>query len=150
MKSKRTALLLIFCLLLGGCATVAENESEPAEIVPTAAPLPIDIDMTALNTGMTYAYLCNITNAPEKYLGQRIAVRGVCGQNFWEETQTTYHFVTVPDTNGCCEAAIEYIAGSEALVYPEKGTTATITGVVAQYVEDGSVYCHIVADSIVP
>ena len=144
---KKMAVMLILCLLtaiLAGCAaSSADNSAPPA----TAEPLVVDLDLSGLSGTVVYAQVYNIMVDSEAWLGKVIRISGY--YSAYEDTVrgVVYHACVIPDATACCAQGIEFVWAGEHRWpddYPEELTDITVTGRLASYDEDGTVYLHLV------
>ncbi len=136
---KKTAMILVLCLLcslLAGCAVSAAPAAADA-------PLAVDLDLSNLSGTVVYSQVFNIMADPASYLGKVIKMAGY--YSFYHDTErnVVYHACVIPDATACCAQGIEFVwAGEHAWPndYPAEGTDIVVTGRLSKYLEDGSEY----------
>jgi len=147
-----TLLSTLLCtVFLFGCS---EQISEKSDVNAVESEKVIkeesnEVDLTVMSSTMVYAEVYNILNTPDDYLGKQIKVKGICASEYYEDTDTTYHFVIITDATSCCSQGLEFIwtnHGNED--YPEDGTEIVFQGLYDTYIENGDEYCYIKADNI--
>lgn len=165
MKKLIALLLCAGCVLLSGCAqkdqkdaqtastdvpveTDAPAETQSASEVSSAADTSEEIDLTQMGSTMVYSYVYSMVSEPDSFIGQRFRLSGTYGESYWEETDTTYHFVLISDATACCAQGLEFVLTDEAAAYPVEGDEVEISGLFELYEEEGSLYIHIVADQM--
>ncbi len=102
---KNFAVLLIIMLM--GFLFIGTGWAEESVAV-------VDMELSDLNRGMTYAQMIQVCHAPEDYEGQTFRVRG---QFNYSETQEVAWIIFV-DNTGCCELAMKFSLASP-LLYPD-------------------------------
>lgn len=143
---KLIAILLPVCLLLSGCGKQAADSTQTSAKVDSAAVS--EIDLTQMSGTMVYSYVYNIVNTPQEYEGQCFRIQGTSDASYWDETDTTYHYIVIADATACCAQGLEFILSDGHAQYPEAGANIEIRGVLEPYMEEDRLYYHIVADEI--
>ncbi len=149
---KKTILFLLLCLMslaLAGCAASGADTGAPA-----AAPEPLvaDLDLSKLSGTVVYAQVYNMVTDYESWLGKVIRMSGYYSAYEDTERGVVYHACVIPDATACCAQGIEFVwAGEHAWPddYPEELTDITVTGRLAVYEEDGTMYLHLVDAELV-
>ena len=119
--------------------TVREEEEETVES-------DVDYDLTLMGKNMVYSTVYQMMTAPDQYLGKTFRISGAYYDSYYEDTNTTYHFIVIKDATACCSQGIEFLWEDDTEEYPDTGTELTVTGVFETYIEDGdeNMYCHLV------
>ena len=128
---------------------------------PTAAPVlseatdaPVsdssatEIDLTSMSSTMVYSYIYNMIVTPDDFIGQRFKIRGTYDEQFWDQTNLTYHYIVIADATACCAQGLEFVLTDPNAAYPQVGEEFEISGVFGTYVENGTLYIQITADQI--
>mgnify|MGYP000329064701 CR=1 FL=1 len=164
-------LLLAVCMTLSLCAcgkdsekdagndTLSSNEeaSAPTESIPTPKEQEtpgeskpshpsagkVDVDLTVLSSTMVYSEVFNMTNAPEKYIGKTVRMRGKF--SVYENTQTgaRYFACVIADATSCCSQGIEFAPDLTEISSLTVGSEITVRGEFSAYEEDGTRYCRL-------
>ena len=176
MKKALLIALCITALALTGCGqketpdTTANTltTAAPTQVVqaiqtesPTAAPVfseeteaPVaessaaEIDLTSMSSTMVYSYVYNMIVAPDDFIGQRFKIRGVYDEQFWDQTNLTYHYIVIADATACCAQGLEFVLTDPNAAYPQVDEEFEISGIFGTYVENGTLYIQITADQI--
>lgn len=127
--------------------TAAPILSEATD-APVAESSAAEIDLTSMSSTMVYSYVFNMVNAPNDFIGQRFKIRGTYDEQFWDQTNLTYHYIVIADATACCAQGLEFVLTDESAAYPQPGDEIEISGVFSTYEEEGNLYIQIVADSI--
>ena len=137
MKKIPICMLALLLLLLPSCADKTQDKGEY-------------IDLTVMNSQMTYTQVYNIVNDPAEYLGKTLKIKGLFDYNHFDATDKDYYYCVIPDAAACCSHGIEFIwqGGHETSDYPDKNKEITIEGVYDTYTELGIVYYYVSANSI--
>lgn len=144
---KKITMILILCLaagVLSGCAPSTADTDAPAA---TPEPLTADLDLSGLSGTVVYAQVYNLMVEYRSWLGKVIKVSGYYSAYEDTERGVVYHACVIPDATACCAQGIEFIWAGEHTWpddYPEEGTDITVTGRLAVYEEDGTMYLHLV------
>lgn len=168
IKALLIGMLCLGCLLLSGCAgdasgsTAAQDPTAQPSAVPTDSADTADsseevaassaasgeIDLTQMSSTMVYSYVYNITTAPDEFLGQRFRIAGTYDESYWDQTDQTYHYVVIADATSCCAQGLEFVLTDPDTAYPLIGDEIELSGILATYLEEGTLYLHIEADSL--
>lgn len=109
----------------------------------------VDYDLTSMGSDMVYATVNEMMTSPSDYEGKRIRMTGTYSVNYYEPTESYYHFCYIADASACCSSGIEFVwdDGSHAYPdeYPEVDDEITVEGVFETYTEagDDTLYCHL-------
>ena len=168
MKRRITSVFVIVAAALiaacGGNTEASVDELPVVTATPTATPTPtpelfetvreeeetvesdVDYDLTLMGKNMVYATVYQKMTVPDQYLGKTFRISGAYYDSYYEDTDTTYHFIVIADATACCSQGIEFMWEDESEEYPATGTELTVTGVFETYKEDGdeNMYCHLV------
>lgn len=149
---KKKAFYIILCaaaLTLTGCgqreAPDMAATTSSAQAAKTAAE---EIDLTSMSSTMVYSYVFNMINTPDDYIGQRFRIRGTYDEEYWDQTELTYHYIVIADATSCCTQGLEFVLTDPDAVYPQLGEEFEITGFFGTYEGNGNRYIQIVADAI--
>ena len=143
MKNTGRVVSLILLLAALFCLASCGEDAQPQDDTPSAA----DIDLTKMNMQIRYAYLCDILNNPEEYMGKRIRVAGVYQNGYDEDMQDYFHICLVYyDATQCCGLNVEFIKGKDTPDYPERGTDIEIEGSLGKYNVADETFYYIAAD----
>lgn len=176
MKRALLIALCIAALALTGCgqkqapdtAVSTSTTAAPAQTVqavqtesPTAAPVlsekadtpasessATEIDLTSMSSTMVYSYVFNMISAPDDFIGQRFRIRGTYDEEYWDQTNMTYHYILIADAAACCAQGLEFVLTDGSAAYPQVGEEFEISGVFGTYIENGTLYIQITADQI--
>lgn len=127
--------------------TAAPVFSEEAE-APAAESSAAEIDLTSMSSTMVYSYVFNMVNAPDDFIGQRFKIRGTYDEQYWDQTNLTYHYIVIADATACCAQGLEFVLTAPNAAYPQVGQEFEISGIFGTYVENGILYIQITADQI--
>ncbi len=149
---KKIKMLLMLCLagfVLAGCAaSAADAGASPATLEPQA----VDLDLSTLSGTVVYAQVYNMMADYESWLGKVIKMSGYYSAYEDTERGVVYHACVIPDATACCAQGIEFIwAGEHAWPdeYPEEMDDITVTGRLAVYEEDETLYLHLIDAELV-
>ena len=176
MKKELFIMLCVAALALTGCGQKETSDTTantlttapPTQVVqivqtesPTAAPVfseatdaPVaessaaEIDLTSMSSTMVYSYVFNMVNAPDDFIGQRFKIRGTYDEQFWDQTNLTYHYIVIADATACCAQGLEFVLTDPNAAYPQLGEEFEISGIFGTYEEEGNLYIQITADQI--
>ena len=176
MKKALFIMLCVAALALTGCGqketpdttanavtTAAPTQTVQAVQIesPTAAPVfseatealaseasAMEIDLTSMSSTMVYSYVFNMVNAPDDFIGQRFKIRGTYDEQYWDQTNLTYHYIVIADATACCAQGLEFVLTDPNAAYPQLGEEFEISGIFGTYEEDGLNYIRIDADII--
>jgi len=132
-------LILALCLACPGLTGFAVAEE--------AGEAQVDLDLSRLSGTVVYAQVFNMMNDYENYLGKTIRMAGY--YSYYEDLtrDVVYHACVIPDATACCAQGIEFVWGGEHAWpddYPEEGTDILVTGRLDSYMEEDTVYLHLV------
>ena len=129
MKKRTIALLCLALLAQGGA--LAEK--------------PVDLDLSALSGTVVYSQVYDMTMEPERYLGQRVRVKGDFSYFQDPVTRQEYFAVLIADATACCAQGIEFVWEGHRYPddYPPVDTELTGTGVFNTYEENGFTYLQL-------
>lgn len=170
----KKALFIMLCaaaLVLTGCvqketpdttvnaltAVVPTVQAESSTAVPifseaTDAPASefsaMKIDLTSMSSTMVYSYVFNMISTPDDFIGQRFRIRGIYDEQYWDQTNLTYHYIVIVDATACCAQGLEFVLTDPNAAYPQVGEEFEISGIFGTYEEEGNLYIQIAADSI--
>ena len=119
-----------------------EEASPPLEPVVLSETEGVDIDLTLLSRTMVFAQVSGLVYEPDEHIGQIVRMRGESVSEYYDKTDTTYHYVIVADAAACCAQGIEYLLTDDG-VYPPDGEEVTVTGEFELYEEEGIEYCRL-------
>ena len=134
--------------------TVQTESSTAAPIFSEAMDAPasessaMEIDLTSMSSTMVYSYVFNMLNAPDDFIGQRFKIRGTYDEQYWDQTNLTYHYIVIADATACCAQGLEFVLTDSGAAYPQLGEEFEISGIFDTYEEDGLNYIRIDADII--
>ena len=156
MKKRMSVLLLLIMVLAlaAGCSSkgaTLPDDKRLQEKEEAAAPVAIDIDLTALSSTMVYAEVYNMVTTPADYMGKTIKMGGMYNSSFYAETGKDYHFVLINDATSCCATGLEFIWNGEHKYpndYPAPQTEIEVVGVFGSYDELGITYYYLAVDNI--
>lgn len=149
---KKITLILMLCLagiVLAGCAASTADTITPAA---TPKPLVVDLDLSKLSGTVVYAQVYNLMSEHESWLGKVIKMSGYYSSYEDTERGVVYHACVIPDATACCAQGIEFVWAGEHTWpddYPEELTDITVSGRLAAYEEDGTMYLHLVDAELV-
>jgi putative membrane protein len=100
-----------------------------------------DQEAITITEKMYVSYINDIYTNPEKYLGKRIQIEGMYTLNYYDETDTTYHYVYRVGP-GCCGndgsmCGFEFLTTGDL---PVENDWIEVVGTLEQYEENGDVY----------
>ena len=127
--------------------TVTPVFSEATDAL-TSEPSAMEIDLTRMSSTMVYSYVFNMLNAPDDFIGQRFKIRGTYDEQYWDQTNLTYHYIVIADATACCAQGLEFVLTDSGAAYPRLGEEFEISGIFGTYEEDGLNYIRIDADII--
>ena len=163
MKKALFIMLCVAALALTGCGQ--ETSDTTANALTTAAPTqtvqavqtespPVaessaaEIDLTSMSSTMVYSYVFNMVTTPDDFIGQRFKIRGTYDEQYWDQTNLTYHYIVIADATACCAQGLEFVLTDPNASYPQVGEEFEISGIFGTYVENGILYIQITADQI--
>jgi hypothetical protein len=133
--------------LTGGLG-VLPGEHVVKNVVGPVAGKNQEIDLTTMSSTMVYSYVYNMMYSPAESAGKRFRIRGMADESYWDETDTTYHYVVIADATACCTQGLEFVLTDDSVQYPLGGSDVEISGTFERYDENGLTYFHIVADEM--
>ena len=161
MKKALFIMLCVAALALTGCgqkkdavdtANAAPEQTQQASqtgAVVTVTETPAsEIDLTEMSSTMVYSYVYNMITAPDDFIGERFRIRGTYDEQYWDQTNLTYHYIVIADATSCCAQGLEFVLTDPNAVYPQVGEEFEISGVFGTYEEEGNLYIQITADQI--
>lgn len=104
----------------------------------------IDVDLTVLNSVMTYSQVFDMITNTEAYKGKVVKMDGMYVCNFPQEGEQFYCACIIMDATACCSQGIEFVLDDTYAYpddYPEYEDTITVMGTFDTYTEDGYTYC---------
>ena len=135
----------------------SETNSSNEEIIssgkPSIAPTydRVDVDLTEMNSTMVYAQVLNMLENPGSYVGKIVKMSGPFVPFESTDPSTCYPAILISDATACCASGIEFILYGVPLCsmsggngYPLYQEEATIVGRFETYLEDASLYIHLV------
>ena len=136
-------LLCIFILLIMISNSFAAQKREAA-----------DVDLTKLNSMMTYSTLFNIMLHPDEYLGKTIKIKGVFDSAKDPDTGIDYFAVVIMDDTMCCSSGLDFSLKKAYKYeypkdYPEIGSNITVMGKLEKYTEGENIFYHLAEADIV-
>jgi len=128
---KRLLIAMIILALMSGFAALAEQS--------------VDLDLSLLSGTVVYSQVYDMMMEPERYLGQRVRVKG--NLSYFQDPQTLkeYFAVVIADATACCAQGIEFVWNGHRYPddYPPLDTELTVTGVFGTYEENGFAYLQL-------
>ena len=131
---------------LAGCGNTKSNAGGVSADLPAASASPaqsVDVDLTKLSSTMVYSEVYNMMNAPERYIGKTVKMRGQFSYYADPNTKNQYFSCIIADATACCSQGLEFIlTGNRDYPndYPELGSEITVSGVFEVYMENGLPY----------
>ena len=104
----------------------------------------VDVDLTVLNSVMTYSQVYDIITNPDAYKGKVIKMDGMYVCNFPKEGEQFYCACIIMDATACCSQGIEFELDDTYAYpddYPEYEDTVTVVGTFDTYMDGGYEYC---------
>ena len=131
MRMKQWIVALLCAALLAQGGALAET--------------PVDLDLSALSGTVVYSQVYDMTMEPERYLGQRVRVKGDFSYFQDPVTRQEYFAVLIADATACCAQGIEFVWEGHRYPddYPPVDTELTVTGVFNTYEENGFTYLQL-------
>ena len=174
MKKTYTSLLFLSILLLASCASgghgggrnnlisslfnsgnISNITSNSGNDFSASIDFPkyenIDIDLTKMNATMVYSQVNDMLSNPTPYVDKVVKMKGPFKP--YESTSPDYCYpaIVITDATACCGSGIEFLlygvprcSMSGGNGYPSYNEEATIVGVFKTYIEDFSIYVHLV------
>ncbi|MBR6900675.1 MAG: hypothetical protein IKN30_01260, partial [Synergistaceae bacterium] len=107
-----------------------------------------DIDLTKLNSMMTYSTLFNILTNPDSYLGKTIKIKGIFDSAKDPDTGIDYFAVVIMDASACCSSGLDFSLKKKYKYeypkdFPELGEDITVIGKFERYSEGENIYYHL-------
>ena len=135
--------LIVLAVAVGLCACAGRGEGDPAAQDPDR---PVDLDLAPLSGTVVYSQVYDMMMEPERYMGQKIRVKGNFSCFRDEETGQDYFAAIIADATACCAQGIEFVwrgAHEYPRDYPPLDTEITVTGTFEMYNEDGYDYIRL-------
>lgn len=136
---KKIISLILACVFVCTLWACSKNQGDGAGDAAGA----VDVDLTKLSSTMVYSEVFNMTNAPEKYIGKTVRMRGKF--SVYENTQTgaRYFACVIADATSCCSQGIEFAPDLTEISSLTVGSEITVRGEFSAYEEDGTRYCRL-------
>lgn len=133
---KKFVICILIFILCTPPSSASENERK------------VDIDLSKLNTMMTYSTLFNIMTNPDNYIGKVIKIKGLFDSAKDPDTNIDYFAVVIMDASACCSSGLDFEPKKEynyhyPADYPEIGSSITVIGKFERYVDGEEVYYHL-------
>ena len=104
----------------------------------------VDVDITVLNSIMTYSQVFDMITNPDSYKGKVVKMDGMYVCNFPKEGEQFYCACVIMDATACCSQGIEFEL-DDTYAYPddcpEYEDTVTVIGTFDTYMDGGYQYC---------
>lgn len=127
------SLILICMFVLSSCSN---NGGDKKEVM----------DLTGFSQTMLYSTVDNMLNVtPNDFLSKTIRLKGIYASGMNNFTNQPLNFIVVYDGTGCCTLGIEFETKDKV---PESGTVVTVEGTYEKYLEEDSVYFHLVDSKV--
>jgi hypothetical protein len=104
----------------------------------------VDVDLTILNSVMTYSQVFDMITNPDSYKGKVVKMDGMYVCNFPKEGEQFYCACVIMDATACCSQGIEFELDDTYAYpddYPEYEDTVTVIGTFDTYMDGGYEYC---------
>ena len=104
----------------------------------------VDVDITVLNSVMTYSQVFDMITNPDSYKGKVVKMDGMYVCNFPQEGEQFYCACVIMDATACCSQGIEFELDDTYAYpddYPEYEDTVTVIGTFDTYMDGGYQYC---------
>ncbi|MBO7362236.1 MAG: hypothetical protein J6U41_02450 [Lachnospiraceae bacterium] len=104
----------------------------------------VDVDITVLNSIMTYSQVFDMITNPDSYKGKVVKMDGMYVCNFPKEGEQFYCACVIMDATACCSQGIEFELDDTYAYpddYPEYEDTVTVIGTFDTYMDGGYQYC---------
>ena len=140
------ALLGLAVLALTACGGKDAAAQAPTDAASAAQAAPVDLDLSALSGTVVYSQVYDMVENPDRYMGQKIRVKGNFTYFQNEDTRQEYFAAVIADATACCAQGIEFVwKGNHAYPqdYPPLDTEITVTGTFNTYEEDGYAYLQL-------
>lgn len=132
----------------------AEKETEPGSETDTDVQSEtagdydldnVDIDLTEMNSTMTYSQVYDMLMSPDDYLGKTVRMSG----NFavYEYPERNYYACVIADATQCCSQGLEFLLEGNFKYpdeYPQVGKNITVVGVFDTYYEGQNRYVQLI------
>ena len=126
-------------------AAAESNPPDPDEMKELYASTEgIDVDLTVLNSVMTYSQVFDMITNTEAYKGKVVKMDGMYVCNFPQEGEQFYCACIIMDATACCSQGIEFELDDTYAYpddYPEYEDTITVIGTFDTYMDGGYEYC---------
>ena len=132
-------------------ASSAGQDTSTAQSVEETDAADVDIDLTAMNSTMIYSVIYDMMINADSYYGKTLLVDGYFDSVVYDDTDTRYYFVVVPDATACCVQGLEFKLDDTKLYpqdYPGLTEDIRVKGVMDCYEEDGQLYSYIRAEKL--
>ena len=133
----------------------SNNSSSQSSISFNSEGLPvyehIDIDLTTMNATMVYSQVSDMLSSPSTYLHKIVKVKGPFKPYESTDPNSCYPAIIVQDATACCGNGLEFLLygvprctmqGGNG--YPLLNEEATVVGRFETYLEDYTLYVHLV------
>ena len=104
-----------------------------------------DVDLTILNSTMTYSQVYDMMTNPDMYMGKKVRARGNFGYTTNGEGGE-YFAVLISDATACCSQGIEFVLKGDHKYpddYPPLDTEITVWGTFTTYQEGTFTYIQL-------
>ncbi len=143
--------------------TFEKDDSGSFEEIPDAVPVPevtvpdasngeYDVDLTTLDSTMTYAVVYDMVYNTNNYMGQHVKAKGTFSYYQDSTTGNEYFAVLISDATACCAQGIEFVLDGDYAYpedYPEIGSEITVVGDFNAYEENYTTYVQLTDAEIV-
>ena len=111
----------------------------------------IDIDLTTMNATMVYSEVYDMMSNPSSYVNKVVKASGPFAIATGSYANICYPAVLIRDATACCANGLEFLLYGVPLCtrsggngYPVPNEEITVVGVFKTYLEDASLYVHLV------
>lgn len=111
----------------------------------------IDIDLTTMNSTMVYSEVYNMMLYPSQYIDKVVKAKGPFVTAESTDPNYCYPAVLIQDATACCGNGLEFLlygiprcTSKGGNGYPSLREEVTIVGVFKTYIEEASMYVHLV------
>ena len=111
----------------------------------------VDVDLTQMNATMVFSQVSDMINKPSTYINKIVKVKGPFRPFESTDPNSCYPAILIQDATACCGNGLEFLLygvprctmqGGNG--YPLLNEEATIVGRFETYLEDYSLYIHLV------